>query len=557
MSYLVLARKWRPRGFAEVVGQEHVVRALANALEAQRLHHAYLFTGTRGVGKTTLARIFAKALNCETGLTATPCGRCNACLEIDAGRFVDLMEVDAATNTKVEEMRDLLDSAQYMPTLGRFKVYIIDEVHMLSRSAFNSMLKTLEEPPAHVKFVLATTDPQKVPITVLSRCLQFNLKQLPAALIAQHLHNVLDQEGIQAEPGALQLIGAAARGSVRDALSLLDQAIAFGAGSVLTEQVTAMLGSVDQQYLFKLLEALAANDGQAVMAEAHALMQRNVSFELALEQLAALLTRVALVQVVPQAANAAQSDAERTLKLAQRLAPEMVQLYYQIVLTGRRDLSLAPDEFGGFTMTLMRMLAFAPRDGVSVPVGSTASGASPERAPIARRAQSAADMRSPAATPQPARSAATAVPKTAPAAAPTPRPADAVVVPSVLSSNDDWITLVAALNAGGMAQMLARNCELKSFDGRRLELTVPPEHRHLLDPAYQEKLAAAIRAKLGAVRVNISVGEHSGASLAALEDQAQRALKAKAIASIEADPFVRDMVDNLDAKLIEDSIKPL
>jgi DNA polymerase-3 subunit gamma/tau len=543
MSYLVLARKWRPRGFAEVVGQEHVVRALTNALEAQRLHHAYLFTGTRGVGKTTLARIFAKALNCETGLTATPCGRCNACSEIDAGRFVDLMEVDAATNTKVEEMRDLLDSAQYMPTLGRFKVYIIDEVHMLSRSAFNSMLKTLEEPPAHVKFVLATTDPQKVPITVLSRCLQFNLKQLPATLIADHLSNVLAQEGIQSEPAALQLIGAAARGSVRDALSLLDQAIAFGAGVVLTEQVATMLGSVDQQYLFKLLEALAANDGRAVMAEAQALMQRNVSFELALEQLAALLTRVALAQVVPQAPNAAQTDAERTQNLAQRLAPEMVQLYYQIALTGRRDLSLAPDEFGGFTMTLMRMLAFVPREAIAAPVRATPP-VSQERAPSA-------------ATSQPARSAAAPAVRTASAAAVVPAPSDNSAAAGTLASNEDWITLVAALNAGGMAQMLARNCELKSFDGRRLELTVPPEHRHLLDPAYQEKLTVAIRAKLGAVRVNIAVGDHSGASLAALEGQVQQARMAKAIASIEADPFVRDMVDNLDAKLIETSIKPL
>ncbi len=554
MSYLVLARKWRPRGFAEVVGQEHVVRALANALSAQRLHHAYLFTGTRGVGKTTLARIFAKALNCETGVTATPCGRCNACLDIDAGRFVDLMEVDAATNTKVEEMRDLLDSAQYMPTLGRFKVYIIDEVHMLSRSAFNSMLKTLEEPPAHVKFVLATTDPQKVPITVLSRCLQFNLKQLPATLIAEHLANVLQQEQIASEAAALQLIGAAARGSVRDALSLLDQAIAFGAGSVLAEQVATMLGSVDQQYLFKLLEALAANEGEVVLAEARALMQRNASFELVLEQLAALLTRVALAQVVPQAAGA-EVDAERVARLAQRFAPEQVQLYYQIALTGRRDLALAPDEFGGFTMTLMRMLAFAPQSGAVPPQRAPAPAAArPERIADAGGVQSAGAARTPSAATAPSRASAAAPAMTAAAAAPAVGgvPADA------LRSNDDWVTLVAALNAGGMAQMLARHCELKSFDGKRLELTVPPEHKHLLDPAYQEKLTGAIRGKLGAaLRVSISVGDHSGASLAALEGQAQQARMAKAIASIEADPFVRDMVDNLDAKLIETSIKPI
>jgi DNA polymerase-3 subunit gamma/tau len=410
------------------------------------------------------------------------------------------------------------------------------------------MLKTLEEPPEHVKFVLATTDPQKVPVTVLSRCLQFNLKQLPAAVISEHLGNVLAREGVSAEPSALQLIGAAARGSVRDALSLLDQAIAFGGGTVVAEQVTSMLGNVDQQYLFELVEQLAANNGKAVMQQAQALSARNVSFEIALEQLAALLTRVALAQVVPDAIEDSESDAERTRRLAEILAPERVQLYYQIAVTGRRDLPLAPDELGGFTMTLMRMLAFAP-SGAGVTTRATREHAA---APAADARTSAPPARlQPAATPSSRPTGVTAETGAAPATA-------AVAGPSAsLASNADWLALVAGLNAGGMAQMLARHCELKGFDGKRLELIVPPEHRHLLDPAYQEKLVAAVRAKLGAtVRVNIAVGDHSGASLAAVEGQAQQARMAKAIAAIEADPFVRDMVDKLDAKLIESSIKP-
>jgi len=347
----VLARKWRPKTFPELVGQEHVVRALSNALKQQRLHHAYLLTGTRGVGKTTLARIVAKALNCETGVTDAPCGICGACTEIDSGRFVDLLELDAASNTQVDNMRELLENALYAPTAGRYKVYIIDEVHMLSRSAFNAMLKTLEEPPQHVQFVLATTDPQKIPVTVLSRCLQFNLKPIPRQQISERLQLILEAEGIRFEPAALALLARSAQGSVRDALSLLDQAIAHGAGVVEQESVRAMLGTVGQDHLYAILRALVAGDGKALMAEADRMADLSLSFEAALQDLGSLFHRLALLQQVPDAVP--PDDPERAVldELAGQFAPDDLQLFYQIALQGRSDLGLAPDEYAGFTMT--------------------------------------------------------------------------------------------------------------------------------------------------------------------------------------------------------------
>ena len=372
MSYQVLARKWRPRNFASLVGQEHVVRALTHALEQNRLHHAYLFTGTRGVGKTTLARILAKALNCETGITATPCGVCSACTEIDSGRFVDLIEIDAATNTGIDNMRELQDNAVYAPTRGRFKVFMIDEVHMLSKQAFNSMLKTLEEPPEHVKFILATTDPQKIPVTVLSRCLQFNLKQMPREAIYGHLGYILQQENTAAEPAALRLIAQAAQGSMRDALSLLDQAIAYAGGAVSEEAVRAMLGAIDQDYLFRLLDGLAQQDIKAMLAVAGEMESRSLSFDSALQDLATLLHQIALAQSAPDALGQDLPERERILALAQQFDAEELQLYYQIALHGRRDLPLAPDEYAGFSMTLMRMLAFRPDHAGAVAVPAPA-----------------------------------------------------------------------------------------------------------------------------------------------------------------------------------------
>jgi DNA polymerase III subunit gamma/tau len=359
MSYLVLARKWRPKDFEGLVGQEHVVRALTHALSTQRLHHAWLFTGTRGVGKTTLSRILAKSLNCETGITPTPCGICRACTEIDSGRFVDYVELDAASNRGVDEMTSLLEQAVYAPVMGRFKVYMIDEVHMLSGHAFNAMLKTLEEPPPHVKFILATTDPQKIPPTILSRCLQFNLKQMPADSIAQYLAHVLEQEQVSFEAGALSLIGRSASGSMRDALSLTDQAIAYSASNLTLEAVQGMLGSVDQTHLIRLLQALCDNDAQEVLAVADALATRGLSFKTALGDLAILLSRLSIHQHV-----GATDDEDATLnpeigQLAQSLSPDLVQLFYTVAVHGRQELSLAPDEYAGFVMVCLKMLSFS------------------------------------------------------------------------------------------------------------------------------------------------------------------------------------------------------
>ncbi|HJS37784.1 MAG TPA: DNA polymerase III subunit gamma/tau, partial [Burkholderiales bacterium] len=377
MSYQVLARKWRPRNFGALVGQEHVVRALRHALEHGRLHHAYLLTGTRGVGKTTLARILAKCLNCETGVTAEPCGKCSACEEIDGGRFVDLLEVDAATNTRVDEMRQLLDTAQYAPTRGRFKVYVIDEVHMLSNSAFNAMLKTLEEPPEHLKFILATTDPQKIPVTVLSRCLQFNLKQMPAALVAVHLARLLDAEAVPYEADALQLLGRAAAGSMRDALSLLDQAIAHGSGSVTADSARDMLGAVDESYLQRLLEAIAAADAARALSIADEMQSRSLSFDAALQDLARLLLRIATLQAIGASSQPVEVPGTQALSdLARTLDAEFVQLCYQIALQGREDLPLAPDEHAGFVMTVLRMLAFRP-ESAGAPVASAGEASKP------------------------------------------------------------------------------------------------------------------------------------------------------------------------------------
>ena len=386
MSYQVLARKWRPRSFETLVGQEHVVRALTHALDQQRLHHAYLFTGTRGVGKTTLARILAKALNCETGITSRPCGTCSSCQEIDSGRFVDLIEVDAATNTKVDEMRQLLENAAYAPTRGRYKVYVIDEVHMLSTSAFNAMLKTLEEPPEHIKFILATTDPQKIPVTVLSRCLQFNLKQMPQGHIVDHLSRILDAEQVPFEPTALRHIAKGAAGSMRDALSLLDQAIAHGAGRVEEAGVRDMLGTVGEDHLHGLLDALAARDVQAMLTVAAEMDARSLSFDSALQELAVLFHRIALLQFAPEAI-ADEAERARLAGHARRFDAEFLQLCYQIAINGRSDLSLAPDEYSGFLMTLLRLSAFNPEPppalGAGMPPEPAVRAPAPKAGPTA------------------------------------------------------------------------------------------------------------------------------------------------------------------------------
>jgi len=552
---LALARKWRPRAFADLKGQAHAVQALSNALTQGRLHHAYLLTGTRGVGKTTLARILAKCLNCETGVTPEPCGVCSACAQIDAGRFVDLLELDAASNTGVDNMREVLDNAQYAPTVGRYKVYIIDEVHMLSKPAFNSMLKTLEEPPAHVKFILATTDPQKIPVTVLSRCLQFNLKPMPPALVAQHLGEVLAQENVAADPAALNLLARAAAGSMRDALSLTDQAIAYGGGKVEAAAVEAMLGTVRRDYLFDLLDALAAGDGDALLDQARQLSERGIAFDAALQDMGSLLAQLAMLLHAPDALDAGHDHARMQAAAAQ-LDAETVQLYYQIALNGRRDLPYAPDEYAGFCMTLLRMLAFAP-DGAESRRGAPVAAASKPAAPPVREAPVASRQAEAAASAVRHVEAAPPARQAAPAAV-EPGPASVVVAQEPAPASEwDWLAVVAALRLGGMAKMLADHCELASRQANRITLRVGEAHRHLLDAGYKDKLVAALREKHGAaLEVVFEIGAAAEQTPQQVRTRVREARQAEAVAAIESDPFVRELVDRFGGRIDASTIQP-
>jgi DNA polymerase-3 subunit gamma/tau len=515
------------------------VRALTNALREQRLHHAYLFTGTRGVGKTTLARIIAKALNCETGVTDEPCGKCGACTEIDSGRFVDLIELDAASNTQVDNMRELLENAMYAPTAGRYKVYIIDEVHMLSRNAFNAMLKTLEEPPEHVKFVLATTDPQKIPVTVLSRCLQFNLKQIPPPQIQARLTHVLQAEGIVSEPAALALIARAAQGSLRDALSLLDQAIAHGGGKVEADATRTMLGAVDQTYLYAILRALAAGDGTALIAEADRMSERSLSFEMALQDLGTLLHRIALVQIVPATAMNDDPDQEILRELSALFAPEDLQLYYQVAVQARSEIGLAPDEYAGFTMALLRMLAFAPAGASSAQASATP----------AARSLAGSSARPSQAAPQPAPQG-----KTPERDAEAPKVSSPAAERPAYSGSASWPQLIEKLGLVGMAKGLAERCELVSLEPNRIVLRIPPGNDTYLVKTAQDKLKAALRKLYGEeLQIALSVGAGGGTSPAEVAARKRDEEQARAIAAMEKDPFVRELVD-MGARV--SSIKP-
>ena len=562
MSYQVLARKWRPKSFESLVGQEHVVRALTHALTDQRLHHAYLFTGTRGVGKTTLARILAKSFNCETGITATPCGVCSACTEIDSGRFVDLLEVDAATNTKVDEMRQLLENAVYAPTRGRFKVYVIDEVHMLSNSAFNAMLKTLEEPPEHVKFILATTDPQKIPVTVLSRCLQFNLKQMTPPLIAGHLKHILGVEGISAESGALNLISRSASGSMRDALSLLDQAIAHGAGKVEEGQVRDMLGTVDLGYLFSIFGAMLSGNVAGMLQVADDMATRSLSFDAALQEMASLLTRLQVAQVAPLAIADDLPERGQLLELAAKLDPEFVQLAYQIAVHGRKELPLAPDEQAGFVMTLLRLHtfrpatsatsqgSFSPSRGAAATVLSSVSVAMPvlpEHVPVST-ALSAAE----ALSDEPVAVKLDEAPS-------APSEIDIQSIEKVENPpSEDWHVILAALKLGGMARELAQHCELRRIEGAQIELCLSPTHRHLQIKPAQDKLQQALAEYFGrTMQLTIKLQEVAGETPAAVAQRKRNEQQERAVASVEQDGFVREVIDIFDATLVESSIKPV
>jgi len=551
MSYQVLARKWRPKSFATLVGQEHVVRALTHALDQNRLHHAYLFTGTRGVGKTTLARIMAKALNCEAGVSSTPCGTCSACTAIDSGRFVDYIELDAASNRGVDDMTQLLERATYAPTIGRYKVYVIDEVHQLSGHAFNAMLKTLEEPPEHVKFILATTDPQKIPVTVLSRCLQFNLKQMPLTHIVDHLSRVLEAEGVAFEPAALRHLAKGAAGSMRDALSLLDQAIAHGAGKVEDEAVRAMLGTVGDEHLFALLDGLVAEDVQAMLEVAKLMDARSLSFDGGLQELATLFHRIALMQFAPEALL---DDTERTrlTPYAQALDAEYLQLAYQIAIHGRDELSLGPDDYAGFVMTLLRLHAFRPeRAGTGTAAAAAAVKPRPATTPLRVASPAAA---APAASRPPAAVPPAPTPAVAPGQAASPAPAAAASA----ATGDDWHALVARLPLTGMAKQLAQHCELSERTESVIRLRLSPVHKHLLGKPQQDKLQSELQTACGrSLRLEIDVAEPASETPAERSRNQQRERQERAIASIEQDPFVRDVVDLFDASIDESTIKPV
>jgi DNA polymerase-3 subunit gamma/tau len=534
LSYLVLARKWRPKAFPELVGQEHVVRAISNALDSGRVHHAFLFTGTRGVGKTTIARLLAKALNCDNGVSAQPCGTCSACREIDEGRFVDLIEVDAASRTKVEDTRELLENVQYAPSRGRYKVYLIDEVHMLSGHSFNAFLKTLEEPPPHVKFLLATTDPQKLPITVVSRCLQFHLKRLPIGQITDRLAHILTAEGVSTEPAALPLIARAADGSLRDALSLLDQALVFGGGRVGEADVRSMLGTIDRTHVARLAESVASGDAAAVLETIQSLDDQAPDYEQVLVELASLLQRVALEQVVAGSATESGHDPQVVARLAAQMAADEIQLYYQMAIMGRRDLPLAPDPRAGFEMALLRMLAFRPVE----------AGSEPTRAPVPPAVSA----------PPPAR------PKTPsrPALVEGGGSARTMALPS---SGEAWLALLPELELSGAAQQLAANSTWVALEGSTLRLRLDAGKEGLHTDQMDERLQQALQSRFGAntrLVVEHGVGGEAAPSDTLAQRDAQKAAQdhAAAVAALEADPTVMGLSARMGARIVSETVKP-
>ncbi len=541
MSYTVLARKWRPKRFAEVVGQQHVVQALVNSLAAERLHHAYLFAGTRGVGKTTVARILAKALNCTNGIVAEPCGTCEACVAIDEGRFVDLLEVDAASRTRVDDTRELLDNVQYAPTHGRYKIYLIDEVHMLSNHSFNALLKTLEEPPPHVMFLLATTDPQKLPVTVLSRCLQFNLKRLTPTQIQEQLQKICVAEEVEAEEEGLKALAKGAEGSMRDALSLLDQAIAFGGGQVQREAVEAMLGTIDRFHLIKLLDGLAAGDGSALMNEVAELDEQAPNYSFVLDGLMGALQRIAVIQLV--GSESASDDDEALVRLTGEMSPEDVQLYYQIALQGRRDLAASADWRSAFEMTLLRMLAFRP-----------AAAGEPDRATTAPKSNP--KPKKPKSADAPTRPRRGAVRDEGSATAiPQAQTRDTSRAPSDEAA---WAGLLIEADVRGAARQLAESCAVVEQTDSRIDLVVAEDRSNLNTDQVRGRLEAVLAEHLGRpVKVTITPGTPPVPTPADQRKASETQRMRQAREAIEGDPAVKGFQDAFDAVVEADTIEPI
>ena len=571
MSYLVLARKWRPKRFSELVGQEHVVRALTNALESGRVHHAFLFTGTRGVGKTTIARIFAKSLNCEEGTSAEPCGKCSTCLDIDSGRYLDLLEIDAASNTGVDDVREVIENAQYMPSRGKFKVYLIDEVHMLSKQAFNALLKTLEEPPEHVKFLLATTDPQKLLVTVLSRCLQFNLKRLDEDQISGQIGRILAAEGIEADAGAIRQLAKAADGSLRDGLSLLDQAIAYtgsGDGGALREEgVRTMLGTVDRTQVGAMLDALADGDGVRLLQIVSALAEFSPDWNGVLDALAEALHRIQVRQLVP--AVAIEADGVDADDFARRLRPEVVQLWYQMAVNGRRDLYLAPSPRAGFEMSVLRMLAFRPAAAgqvlaespgtveVARPSATTAAAAAlPPSKPATTKPEVAAAIAKPAIT-----AAVEPVAKSLPPSAPITVAASieaASLGTAVIATAEEWLQFAGNSGMKGAARQLAENAAFVGYGDGVLTLSLDAGFDYLRSEKSLAELSGVLAARLGAAP-SVVFDHAVGGESETLQQRSHRERNIRQSADEENfmnNPDVQRLIQQHGARLVPDSIRP-
>jgi DNA polymerase III subunit gamma/tau len=566
MSYQVLARKWRPRIFREMVGQEHVLQALINALDHNRLHHAYLFTGTRGVGKTTIARILAKCLNCETGVSSEPCGQCSACREIAEGRFVDLIEVDAASRTKVEDTRELLENVQYSPTRGRYKVYLIDEVHMLSNSSFNALLKTLEEPPPHVKFLLATTDPQKLPMTILSRCLQFNLKNMNPERIVGHLKFVLDQEVIPFEEAALWQLGRAADGSMRDALSLTDQAISYGSGKITDADVATMLGTLDQAAVYEIVSALTSLNGKAVLNAVQKMSEQAPDYANALAEMLSMLHRIAIAQALPEAVDNSHGDKEQILQLAQTVASEDLQLFYQIALLGRRDLPLAPDSRAGFEMVLLRMLAFKPQGVIDIPTQTLPQSIAPQSTTkiVTQPVVAMPSEPMPSVPVHVVEQSVRSDSVESPTEENSSKKIEAVAVETAKkilyddAQPKDWPVIYLGLGVSGILQSTIANCEWVARKGNEFHFVVDEKNNTLYDASHQDRLADLLSRYFSqAVTVRIQQGNLTAQTPAMIAAHNKQQRQERAVSVIKTDPIVLQIIEKFGATLREDTIQPV